>query len=442
MPAERRNGGRSGVLGTILGLALALGVAGCWDYREPNRVAFIQALAVDQEPDGRVAVTALVDVPAGMAGQGGGMGGGTGQGEGRPWLVQQGSGRTLAEALLEMSKFTGRALTSSQCRAVLFSEEVARGGLNRFTGLLTRWFEYRTSMAILVTKGRARDCLKVESPLERDPVDFLVDLLSSGQQFGTTLNFQLLDLMTQLSNYEREAVIPVVAPRRPDAGGGQGKSGQGQGKTPSEAVEIVALAVFRGDRMVGELGPEDTSYYLMLAGRHRSSFLVLADPKVRGKYVAVRVNRVRRKVETRLKGGRPEVEVRLLVPLELLEIQSTVNYTGRRFRPVLEEAAAKRIAAGCRRVVGKAQRQWQADIFAWGSHFKMRFLTWPDWVRFGWLSRQFPRARVKVAVSAKVRRPGTTLQPTKPVPAPSGSGAREFSVRRRGSTIRGRPALR
>ncbi|MGE5554519.1 MAG: Ger(x)C family spore germination protein [Betaproteobacteria bacterium] len=404
-------------------LALTFLVAGCWDYREPNQIAFVEAVAVDRGRAGEVEATVLVDVPHMPAG--GGTGGDSGGAE-RSWVLRRASGQSLDEALARMTRFTGRTLNLSQCRVVLFSDAVARRGLGRYLDLLARASEFRPTLVVAVTRGRAERVLSVKPQLERSPADLLVGLLSSGQFFGSTVNFQLLDLITQLTTLEREAVIPLVAPKKPEPegieppalrGGAQGGSG---GQAQASTADIVGLAVFRKDRLVGQIDPADVGYFLMLSGRQRNSFLSLPDPQVPGRRVTVLIRRVAREVRVR-RSPRPEIRVQLQVPLEIREIQSTVNYTGSAHRPILEAAAARHIAAGCRHVLDQAQKAWRADVFSFGTLFKLHFLTWPEWVRFGWPDR-FPQAQVRVAVEARVVRSGTTLQPGKVLGGHGGRG--------------------
>jgi Ger(x)C family germination protein len=337
----------------------------------------------------------------------------------------------MAEAMLNMNRFTSRTLTVSQCRAVLFSAEVAREGLAPYIGILSRWYEFRSTMMVFVTKGRADECLKIESPLERDPTQFLVKLATTAPEFGLGASFQVHDLLHQLGSYETEPVLPLIERRQPasaprggaapagDQGPPPATSGPGTSSIPpKEAVGLAGLAVLRTARMVGELSAQETAFYLMLTGRSLTSFLILPDPEVRGRFVTVQAKGIRRTIRVKRLFGPPEIAVSLEVPLELVEIQSTVDYTSRHLRGRLERTAEEQIERGCAAVVRRAQRELRADLFGWGSYVKNHFLTWPAWVEYDWLKRQFPQTRVEISVTARLRHPGSTFRPVRPVQAP------------------------
>ncbi|HHW15685.1 MAG TPA: Ger(x)C family spore germination protein [Firmicutes bacterium] len=436
MRSERRGGMGRRLAGGGLLLVLAVSLTGCWDFREPNKVGFIEALGVDRTTDGHVELSALIAIPSAQVSGGGGGGGGGDSGK-RPLLLQTARGRTLSEALLNMNRFTSRVLTVSQCRVVVFSEEVARRGLTPYIGLLTRWYEFRSTMVVLITEGRASECLRIESPLERDPVEFFVNLVSMvSPSMGVGSAFQVQDLLHVMGNYEGEPVAPLVAPYQSGAGPSPGQTSRGTGPeaqassgsggkaaVPKNAVQFKGLAMFQGSRMVGKLDALASSYYLMLVGRHQLSFQVVPDPLVRGNYVMVQAKAIKRDVRVRRVYGRPELDISLEVPLDLVEVQSTVDYTGRRNRPLLERAVAEKLGRGCRQVVAQAQRRFRTDIFQFGTFFRVRFLTWPAWVKYDWLHKQFPRAKINVTVEARLRRPGATFRPLRPVLAPARPGS-------------------
>jgi spore germination protein KC len=414
-------------------------VAGCWDYREINELAFVTAVGLDRATRARdVKVSCLIAIPGGGApGGGGGGGGGGGAGSQTPALMESAVARSVGDAFTKLNSLTGRALSNSHTQVLVFGEQLARQGLEPALDVFTRWYEFRRTMVVYVARPSAEQCLDLESPLVKDPTVFLHNLARVSAALGVGSSTPLQDLLEALQSYTTEAVVPLIEPVQgphlhmggpgPEGGGGgggrvggggtgggSGQVGQGPAPTKGPAVRLAGLAVFRGDRMVATLSPAETIYWLLLTGKLKRTFLTVRDPLSPDNSVTLELADLKRRV----RGGslsRPSLEVALAVAGATQEIESGRDYSTERNRRALEREVEGDLRRGMARLIRRAQTEFRTDIFHFGDAYVGKFLYWDDWRRYNWLHERFPQAAVRLAVKVTLVRPGTTLMPIRPV---------------------------
>ncbi|MCL6615265.1 MAG: hypothetical protein K6U03_11755, partial [Firmicutes bacterium] len=188
-------------LRALLPVFLALAAAtGCWDREEVENLGLVLALGIDSLPKQRVEVTVQVAIPISLSPSGGGAGAGGGGGGGAPAQVVTKTANSLPEAFRAINRTLSRRITLAQNRLIVFGEETAKKGLRPYLGLLARYREFRRTMQIVVAKGRAKEVLSIRPELEKNPSEYLLDLIRQASYTGgtdlVTLN-EFLRSMTQ-----------------------------------------------------------------------------------------------------------------------------------------------------------------------------------------------------------------------------------------------------
>lgn len=400
---------------------LAAGAAGCWDYREVDRLAFVTVLGLDAASQGGdVHVSCLFSIPTGGGGGGGvaGGGGGGGAAGAMPTLMEASSGMSVGDALLRLNRFTGRSISLSHTRAVIFGEQLAKRGIEPYLDILTRWYEFGRTMAVFVARPAAEKVMNIESPLVRDPAEFVMGLAEGSPALGFAGPVRLQDVLLNLQSFRTEVVLPLLEPvSGPHMHVGPGAGGQGRGGRPdgdtTPAVALAGLAVFRRDRMVGTLDPAETIHWLLLTGQLNRTFLTFHDPRSPRHHVVVSLNDASRRVKAGSR-SRPSLDVAVQMGGIIQEIESGKDYSTDEGRELLERHVARELQRALTRLVRRAQREFRADIFRFGDAYATRFLFWDDWLHYNWAWRRFPEAQVRVSVRVKLVRPGVTLNPVRP----------------------------
>jgi spore germination protein KC len=174
--------------------------------------------------------------------------------------------------------------------------------------------------------------------------------------------------------------------------------------------EIEGLAVFDGGKLVGEMDGEAATDYLLLNGDFHTALKTFGDPEVKGAYVVLNLNQIRKpKRRVKIVGGKPQISVQIVVDADIETIQSGYNYEDTKKLPILEQAAAAQLQDQIVKFLGKTTGEFHSDICGFGNDASGLFLTQKDWEDYHWL-QHYKEATFNVGVRVKIRRPGLILR--------------------------------
>lgn len=410
-------------------------LAGCWDKRELEDLAFVLATGIDADKDGKILLTAQIAVPARLGGGGGGGGGAGGGSQGPPVLVETISGKSLLDAIDKFQGTSDRRVSFLHNKMIIFGRDLAKRGVHDQMALLTRWREMRRSMFILISDQKAMDILKIQPQQEANPSTYLENLVREDNRVGRIPFIQVNDFLQGLELEGLEAVVPLIRLKgagvhagKPEPEGAEGGVGAKRGKStpkvgeggkpegkpeePAKAASLSGLAVFRKDRMVGELSQEETLGYMLLTGRFRRGILVVPNPEEPDKWVSLFIREAYRRVRVRDLGDPPRFEVRLVLDADFGEIQGKAKLLDLRSMKKVEGVAAKMIRNEALRVIRRSQEDFRADLAGFGELVREK-VSPARWARFNW-PEVYPQARIDVTVKINLRRIGMSAEPLPP----------------------------
>lgn len=408
---------------------LLISLPGCWGSRETDEVAFALALGFDKGEKDNLVVTASIANPkvfAGMAGGGGGNGG-------KGTLVVSTETYAPIAAIDLLNTAVERRISLMHAKTYVFSEELAREGLNKWLTPLLRYRELRTTSLIVVCRGKAKDFMEKNNPiLELSPTKQFELLNKLSYEHGLFLNTQLLGFNEDLKSHSIQPSAPLVASHEgslESAKPGVNKGGENDlgkylaGEVPisgGNKSQIIGTAVFRGDKMVGTLNGQETRYYMMLRGLFRNGIMSVTDPLAADptSLVGFTVRQARRpEYKTSIdENGNVSINVDIYLEPEIIGLFSGINYESPDLKPTLEEAFSREVQQGCQNLIRRTQEEFKADIFGFGYHVKHHFWTVQTWREMNWLDR-YSDAQVNVSVHSIIRRTGLM---SKTIPIVSG----------------------
>lgn len=392
----------------ILGFAITVSVlfssliAGCWDKKELNQLAFVRAMGVDKSEAG-IELTVQVAKPSALAPQtGGGAGGGGGGGGGTQqafWTVSA-PGSTPPEALSNLLTKSGRRFFLGHCSVIVIGEELARAGVGPFVDYMARDREIRETAWVLVSKGRAKETLNVSSDLERVPANTIEDMLRIGRVSSASVSVNLLKFVSTMDTPKLSSVVAGIEIVK-----------ETTGEKEKKALKLSGTAVFREDRLVGWMNEEETRGFLWITGSATKATLTVKCPHQR--QTSIEVTRSNAEIEPLFEADLPTIIVRIREEGDLIEMNcKEEDPADPQTLRALEEAQAARITEEAAASVRRA-KDLGADIFGFGEAFHRRFPG--DWKALSqeWDSL-FRDLEVRFDVIARIRRSGVISTPPKP----------------------------
>lgn len=374
-------------------------LAGCWDGEPISSRLIIAAMAIDAGPQpGTILLTgqspsasglaALGAGGAGGAGGGGGGGGGGASASGGPFFEIRQPGTDLAEAIQIARTKVSRDPYYGQVQVVVFGPGLSPGVIQGSIDSLIRLPEMNDQAWAALSLGQsAGSLLSRSSPQEMMPALYLDAFFQQSAATG-------LDLRQPLWQVEIERVSPGLDPYIPVLD-----------VTP-QGFQSNRLALYRDDRMVGVLTPEQTLGWAIAASKARELSIPVTTP-LGG--ADLRALNPRTRIQTRWVEGRPEVvlqttaagivgrEPPLLVP----------SFPGdQNFDQVLRAAVAQRIRAMELDAISASQAVG-SDPFGIGSRL---YAAAPGkFARLGPWEDAFPSVPIAVQVKVRINSHGNTL---------------------------------
>jgi spore germination protein KC len=415
---------KSAGIGIIL-VILLTSMTGCFDAREVDDLAYPMAIGFDKGDNNLLKMTLQLALPVAIAG---------GSGEEAPG----GGGKTSSIVTLEVpaiysglnmaNTFISKQINLSHVKVIVFSEELAKEGIDKYITAIARGREFRPSMFVVVAIGSAEEYVRaVEPALETNPAKYYEMKLRAFDYTAFTADTRFFKFYHNIKSTSNQAYAVLASI------GQFGDSGEisdeqstfrekgrevplegdfiagGMPKTGDVKAEIMGLAVFDGAKMVGVLDGAETMAHLMVRGDFKYSFSTLPDPMKDGYFVLLGIGQGRapkRKVE--MVNGVPNITVDVFLEGNIQSIQSGINYEEGENLKILEKAVAEFFEKEIMRYFDKTL-EYGVDVAGFGQLMKSKFITWDEWESFDWLSR-YKDSGFNVNVDVIIRRPGLMVR--------------------------------
>lgn len=325
-------------------IAVLLCLSGCVTIREINQLNFVLACAVDYDPQTEeYIITNQVQVtkPRGEIQ------------EGPSWLLYQARGRTFFEAARNLSKQSSRRMNYTHCHVYIVGEEMAKKGIKGLVDFLQTDAETRVSQSVLlVAQGRASDLLAVNEGKESAPA-LAISQISEQIQRGSALapRTTVRDFIRSLYAKPSYSVMQLIGRTAPDINAPQA----------TDKFYIAGAGVFKDDKLIGYLTPQEARGYLWIMGELESAVLVGTTPDGKSKF-SFEVNDVNSKVKPDIRQDELTVNISVNTITNISQFEEHYSIdtpeTILEFQKVEAEVIEREIKAA----IAKAQ-QLKADIF-------------------------------------------------------------------------------
>ncbi|KFD42051.1 hypothetical protein HY02_09005 [Peptococcaceae bacterium SCADC1_2_3] len=400
---------------------------GCWGFREVDEEAFIMILGLDKGKENLLALTVQIAVPRGMGGGGMGQGGSAAGEQAKPTMTITVECRSILAGLNMLNATLERKPSLAHLKVIVVSEELARQGINAYLTQLLRYFEFRRSTFLVVSRGPAQKLIRQFQPvMENNPAKF-AELFMGRQRYVGFIPFgQIHHFYNDLKLITVQPVAMLVSlkekpPENLPAKEEQSSEGQFYaGQLPLKGgnnIELMGTAVFYQDRMVGVLNGEETLILNLLRGWLKQTLLTIPDPANPKYSISLRIKMERKpRLKVTLNQDRPKIYVRMFLDGEIVSAQSRINYGSPAKLSLLEGELNKLLAEKTQNLISKTQDEMQADIFGFGNKARRLVVTWPQWQKLNW-PELYPQAQTSITVKIHLRRFGL-LRNINPTGAP------------------------
>jgi spore germination protein KC len=237
------------VLALVLIVCLIF-LPGCWGKREVEELAPLIGVGFDL---GKKPGTYLITMQLAKPKQSGGA---ATEIENRTFSVEVSSGREATETVYKISS---RIPFMGSLKVIVIGEDAAKAGFNNVIDFAQRFSEFRRSMYMVLTKGKAETLLNLPLRNGELPAMSIKNHMEQASSLSTYPTVRLGHYLTVLGRKSTAPIIPVVEIIK------SGDEGiEYNDDKDGKELHIQGAGVLRGDRLADCLTDEETKGYMWL----------------------------------------------------------------------------------------------------------------------------------------------------------------------------------
>jgi Ger(x)C family germination protein len=340
-------------------------------------LAIIMGVGIDKtENPNEIEMTAQIARSGQMKAEKGGVG------QGKAFVNVKAKGTDPLSIFREYTHQINRFPYTSHNQIIILGEDLAKGGIHDSLDFFLRSRETRMTVNILVARGKAKDVFDTEPELGKLPAAEIAQLIEIQTASSETVQFTLIEYLSRIV-CQCAIVTPIVEVKKEN-----GKN----------LAYISSGAVFKRDKMVGELNKRETRGLLWVLGKVKSGMISVP---IDSKLAFIEVKEANVSVNYKIKK-----DGNFLFNIKINEKGVMSSQTGYSdlISPeqinALEKAEEKEIIAAVEETLKKA-KELDADIFGFSDKIeKTDNKKWQS-IKNDW-DRLFKNVEVKVNVSAKI----------------------------------------
>ncbi len=391
-------------------------------------MAYPLAVGIDTANLVYVRVSLKIAIPGGST-QSGVSGGGGGQGNQASYVTTAESD-SINSALNLIENYIGKQINLSHTKQIVISEDLARmGGLHRFIHGIIRGRQFRPTTNIFVCYGPADEFLKASSEIFTMNEAKYYELVNGSYTYtGFGVDSTVRSFYNSMESRYSQPVVALEAVNiyssvdefnlsnstalqkgRDTPHPGDYKAGMIP-RIGGPRTEIMGIALFRNDMMVGTMDGEGAKFYLITSGKFQTSFLSVPDPIDEGSFIVLRIRQNRSPSYTvKIEDDKPHINLKINLEGDFASIQSSANYEDIGNIAIAEKATEEFLKEGIMRYLEDTAKKYNSDINGFGAKARMLFPNWEKWDDYNWLEK-YKDSVFNLKVSFKIRRTGLLVR--------------------------------
>lgn len=354
--------------------------------------------------DESLRLTIQMIIPAQLGEPGGGQAAGA---KGSPFFTRTATGKTVSEAVERFQFETGRNVLWSHTKVIIIDEKLAREGVLHILQYFERSVNFREGVFIFVARdATAEAILRAGHKVEKLSAKAMETAVKNGRARGTVPGSDLFQFTTAISNPRLSPLANSVKLLPPPAVAGSQGGGGGRNQP---RINVSGAAVFKGDKMVGWIGPTETRGLMWLLDKVSEGVVVVDSPAESGKQVGLRITGSKSKIQPEMIRDGFSFDVRVKVEADVEDEECRGGLDDPAYLKDLEQALSRTVGEEVMGAVTKLQ-EWRTDPVGFGSAVKLKYPGRWRGLRQEWQDGLFPAARMNIEVTAGIKKTGTVYK--------------------------------
>lgn len=338
----------------ILILTFLFLLGGCYDYKELNDYSIVTGISIDKIED-KYEISVLISNSSKSSTE-------TDSKESNV-VVYTGKGTTLYSAFKDIGLISPKEIYIGSFSVLILSENVAREGIDNVVDLFLRYPSSRKSFYIVISKDKAKDVLKIITPLANFPSQNISNNLSSSTDLqgiiGKVSFNKLLSILVQDGIDPSINTIKVIGNEEKGA-----KQSNLESTNPKTYVKLDSLGIFKNYKLVDIANRNESIGINFVNGNIKETYLKL---NYNDGYVVIDTNKIKTSIKTKLDNN-PKVNINIEGEAKIIECNGNIDLEDYKTIEKLQNLSNKKIKKIVNQGISLAKKN-NSDVFGFGLKF-------------------------------------------------------------------------
>lgn len=372
-----------GIAGIIIVL-LIFSLSGCYSVQSIDDLTYVIALGIDKGKNNTLALTVQFTFPTSSE---------SASGEAAPTIVNTVECASINSGITLLNSYTSKEINLSHCKIIVFSEELAVSGIGEEIFTLSNQVEIRPDSNIIISKSTAKEYIENSKPELENLVAKYYELnLFSQEYVGFTENISISNFFNKLNTTSIEPTAILGNGNKlnlPSSDNSEDELDIVAGELPiteyKRESENLGIAVFKDDKMVGELTAIETMLHLILTDNFESGIITLNHPLKENSTIDIALySHKDTNIDTKLVNGSPFASIEVFLNSRLLSVDKNSGDFDADEIKELESLINSYLENAILNYLYKTSKEFESDIDGIGQSLLTKFKNSKEWNNYNW----------------------------------------------------------
>lgn len=371
----------------VLIISFLLAFSNSYTSLSIDNLAYVLAIGIDKSAQNKLQVSFQFSTTAPTSE--------SGSTEKTTTVINTVSASSLSSAINLINGYMGKEVNMSHCKVIVFSEELAKEGISSEIYTLINDTQVRPSANIIISKCTAKYYIEeTKAQLENLIAKYYEIFTNSSKYTGYMPNSTIGDFFNGLicKTCEPYAILGGLSNEQaPSDTSIDSQKDINQKSNQStvigdNGVENIGTAVFKGDKLVGELNAIETISFLSIQHKINRFLISISDPVHENSYIDIYLtptNSPDIKIDTSNKS--PYIKIKLKYSGAIYSMETDSNYTDSNILDEVSQSCNRYLEANFSNYLYKSSKEFHSDINGFGKYSLINFFTTEDFDNYNWL---------------------------------------------------------
>lgn len=386
---------------------LIFSLSGCYSIQSIDDLAYVVALGIDLGQDNNLELTVQLTFPNSSDST-------STSGEAAPTIINSVECSSINSGINLLNSYISKEINLSHCKVIIFSEAIANKGIELEIYTLSNQVEIRPDCNIIISKSSAKEYITNSKPELENLVAKYYELTPYSNEYtGHIINATISSFFNSLSSNYSDPVAIL------GNGNKLNFTSSDESIDPEEEFNIVAgqnplisyerksenlgVAVFKQDKLVGELTALESLLHLILTNQFESSIISIDNPYKENSSIDIALYYHKdTKIDAQLVNGAPYVKSKIFLNARILSVdKSSESLTPERIDE-LENLINSYLENAILNYQYKTAKVFEADIDEIGKYLIKHFKNDIEWSNYNW-SANYKNTFFDTTVSTNIK---------------------------------------